>query len=131
MFTNDYILIVDDNKGIRTLLEEFLKSENHEVKTATNGKEALNLIRQHLPSVVLLDSKMPVMNGLEVLRVIDAKWPTLPVIIITAYTKDKELFQYGFVRYFLTKPFDLEFLGEMLRTIIQINNTDKVGSLSC
>ncbi len=126
MIADDYILIVDDNKGIRTLLEEFSKSENYKAKTASDGKEALHLIRQALPSVVLLDSKMPVMNGLEVLKVIDAIWPTLPVIIITAYTKDEKSFPDGRVRYFLTKPFDLKSLGEMLRTIIEnINNTDK------
>ncbi|MFZ3102360.1 MAG: response regulator [Desulfitobacteriaceae bacterium] len=131
MINDDYILIVDDNKGIRTLLEEFLKSENYKVKTASNGIEALHLIRQTLPSVVLLDFKMPVMSGLEVLKVIDTVWTTLPVIIISAYTKNGKLFQDGLVRYFLTKPFDLKSLGEMLRTIIEnINNTDKTGPLS-
>ncbi len=120
---DDYILIVDDNEGVRILLKEFLKSEDYRVKTASNGKEALHLIRQTLPSVVLLDSKMPVMNGLETIKEINAIWPTLPVIIITAYAKDRKLFQ-NFMCYFLTKPFDLKSLKEMLRTINEkIENT--------
>ncbi|MBN1824937.1 MAG: sigma-54-dependent Fis family transcriptional regulator [Candidatus Eisenbacteria bacterium] len=65
--TSDHILVVDDEKGIQTSLRRILEYEGYEVSTASNGEQALDSIRAGVPSLVLLDIKMPGMDGIEVL----------------------------------------------------------------
>jgi len=62
------ILVVDDERVFCDLLKTVLGSNGHEVFTAYNGREALNLFSQHRPQFTLLDLRMPEMNGIEVLR---------------------------------------------------------------
>jgi len=64
----DHILVVDDEKGIQTSLKQILEYENYQVSLASNGGEALDKIRAGGPELVLLDIKMPGMDGIEVLR---------------------------------------------------------------
>ncbi|MBD3308575.1 response regulator [candidate division KSB3 bacterium] len=80
------ILIVDDEKHIRLLYEEEFRDEGYDVLSASNGREALELIEQH-PEIelVLLDIKMPEMDGTEFLRHIRQFSKDLPIIISTAY----------------------------------------------
>jgi CheY-like chemotaxis protein len=79
------ILVVDDEKNIRLLYEEELKDEGYHVLTASNGLEALELIEKQEIDLVLLDIKMPEMDGPEFLRQVRQFNTTLPIIISTAY----------------------------------------------
>lgn len=104
------ILIVDDQNGIRILLVELFSNEGYEMFQAANGKAALEVVEQEVPDLVLLDMKIPGMDGLEILRHIKETHPQINVIMMTAYgeldiiQKAKDL---GALSHF-TKPFDID-----------------------
>lgn len=103
------ILIVDDQRGIRLLLEELFQMEGCQTLVAENGIVALQLMQEKQVDCVLLDMKLPGMEGLEVLERMKRKWPSIPVIVMTAYedlTLKEQVFQLGAEEY-LTKPFDV------------------------
>lgn len=103
------LLIVDDQPGIRMLLEELFKQETFNTKSAESGGEALRIIQKNVPDLVLLDMKMPGIDGIEVLKRIKREWPHIPVIMMTAYGEvelTEQAAQLGADRYF-TKPFDI------------------------
>jgi|UniRef100_A0A7C5EKY5 two-component system nitrogen regulation response regulator NtrX len=79
------ILVVDDEPQIRETLSGLLKDEGFEVMTSPDGEQALHTVREELPDLVLLDLALPGKDGLEVLRDLKELYPTLPVIIISAY----------------------------------------------
>ena len=115
------ILIAEDEKTQRELLEGFLKKEGYLVNTAANGREALQKLRGEFFDVALLDHKMPDLDGLQTLREIRKLYPDLPSVMMTAYgtvetavTAMKE----GAVDY-LTKPIDLEELLILLNKVIE------------
>lgn len=101
------ILVVDDEKNIRLTLVEALSSLQTEIDTAINGEEALAKLKEKDFSLILLDLKMPGMDGMEVLRRLRKIRPDIKVIIITAYgTIDSavEAMKLGAVD-FIQKPF--------------------------
>ena len=83
-----HILIVDDNPRARAGLSAFLSSREglKVVCEASNGQEAISKIKSCLPDLVIMDIKMPVMDGLEATRIIKKNWPQIKVIILTIYT---------------------------------------------
>ena len=104
------ILVVDDERVFCDLLKTVLGSNGHEVFTAYNGREALDLFSQHRPQVTLLDLRMPEMNGIEVLRQIRIIDASAAVMILTAWGSDaleKQARQLG-VTDFLSKTLALD-----------------------
>ncbi|NNE04429.1 MAG: response regulator [Xanthomonadales bacterium] len=85
-----HILIVDDNESVRNILAHKLKKQGHTIRMGGSGREALNLIREQVPDILLLDLFMYDMNGFEVLKEMhkDEDLRSIPVIIITGL-KDK------------------------------------------
>ncbi len=79
------ILIIDDEHSIRETLEMFLREKGYEVVTSKDGEEGLRLIQRERPDIVILDIRLPGMDGLEVLRRIKEKEEGIHVIMITAY----------------------------------------------
>lgn len=107
---NKKVLIVDDQNGIRVLLMEVFSGEGYEAYQASNGKEALELVQQVTPDIVLLDMKIPGMDGLEILKQIKQMKPDMNVIMMTAYGEldmIKEATELGALMHF-TKPFDID-----------------------
>jgi two-component system response regulator (stage 0 sporulation protein F) len=103
------ILIVDDQKGVRRLLEELFKKDGWEVELAADGKEAVESADKFLPDIILMDMKMPNMNGLEASQIILKKYNNLDIIMMTAYGEMdvvKEALDAG-VKRCITKPFDI------------------------
>jgi len=103
------ILIVDDQKGVRRLLEELFKKDGWEVQLAADGKEAIQRADEFLPDIILMDMKMPNMNGLEASRIILNNISDLDIIMMTAYGEMdvvKEALDAG-VKRCITKPFDI------------------------
>lgn len=103
------ILIVDDQKGVRRLLEELFKRDGWEVQVAADGQEAVDKVAESLPDIVLMDMKMPNMNGLEASQRILKKHGDLDIVMMTAYGEMdivKEALDVG-VKRCITKPFDI------------------------
>ena len=104
------VLIVDDQNGIRVLLEEVFNSEGYETFQAANGKTALEIVRKEAPDLVLLDMKIPGMDGLDILKHIKKINEKIKVIMMTAYGEldmIKEATDLGALMHF-TKPFDID-----------------------
>ena len=104
------ILIVDDERVLCDLLKAVLAGHGHEVFTAYNGREALDLFSQHRPQFTLLDLRMPEMNGIEVLRQIRTIDASAAVMILTGWGSDdleKQARQLG-VTDFLSKALALD-----------------------
>lgn len=103
------LLIVDDQTGIRLLLDEVFRREGFVTRLAANGAEALQAVEDEVPGCILLDMKMPGIDGVEVLKRIKKRWPEIPVIMMTAYGElemTDDALQIGALKYF-TKPFDI------------------------
>ncbi|PYE42754.1 two-component system response regulator (stage 0 sporulation protein F) [Paenibacillus barcinonensis] len=104
------VLIVDDQNGIRILLMEVFSSEGYNTFQAANGKIALEIVNKDKPDLVLLDMKIPGMDGLEILKHIKEIDPEIKVIMMTAYGEldmIKEATDLGALMHF-TKPFDID-----------------------
>ena len=85
MNEREKILIVDDEPDTILILQDRLEMEGYEVATATDGHEALGLIDQALPDLVLLDIQMPLLDGIETLTHVHEKYPGLLVLMLTAH----------------------------------------------
>lgn len=115
------LLIVDDEVEICDFLKSFFEERNYEVKTASSGQAALELLEQYRPHVVLLDIRMTGMDGIQVLEIIKKKHPRIKVIMVTALeTRDKieECLRLGADNY-ITKPLSLEYLENDVREKIE------------
>jgi two-component system response regulator (stage 0 sporulation protein F) len=111
------ILVVDDQFGVRMLLHEVLSLDGYQTYQASGGKEALQLFDEVKPDLVILDMKMPGMNGLDILRSIRKRPSDVQVFMMTAYGEldmIKEATRLGVKTYF-TKPFDIDKLRESVR----------------
>ena len=118
------ILVIDDEEHMCWALEKGLRQEGYQVITATRGKQGLELIRNETPSLVILDLKMPEMDGLEVLVKAKDLMPYLPVIMITAHgTIDTaiEAMKLGATDY-ITKPFDLDELKLIVKQAMMVSH---------
>lgn len=103
------ILVVDDDEGIREILQMAFMTEGYSVTTAANGKEALDIL-SHSPhyGLILLDLMMPKMNGWEFVEAFQkSNHPQIPIILMTAYTDRVKNID---VKEVISKPMDFEAL---------------------
>jgi CheY-like chemotaxis protein len=122
------VLVVDDDEAIRQMLMEVLEISGYHVRTAANGREALEQVERHPPAVVVLDAIMPEMDGptfLEEQRRRPAL-PHVPTVVISAYPERAEasMRELG-VEAFLPKPFRLEELVYVLERIAPTEGNPK------
>ncbi len=116
------VLIVDDEKNVRDLLKEILEEEDYTVFEADNGKKAVEAVSEKYPDCILLDVRMPVMDGMEAFLKIREIAPDLPVIFLTAYGSSDiaiKAMKKGAYDY-LTKPFDIEELKIKVKKAIEL-----------
>lgn len=123
--TKPQILIVEDEAGINEVYQIVLKGAGYSVRAAFNGQEALNLLNTIEPNVILLDLRMPKVDGLEFLRQYDLKkHPKVKVVILSNYDAEneiKEAHRLGASRYVLkawSSPNELELL---VKKVLQEN----------
>jgi len=116
------ILVVDDEKQICGLLDEFLSQKGYQVITATSGEEALERLEEESPHLILLDIRMPGMDGMECLRIIKEKDEKTGVIMTTGVgdmDTIKEALKLG-VNDYILKPIDLDYLEKLIISWKQI-----------
>jgi two-component system response regulator (stage 0 sporulation protein F) len=111
------ILIVDDQFGIRILLNEVFQKEGYQTFQAANGIQALDILKKNNPDLVLLDMKIPGMDGIEILKRMKVIDPDIRVIIMTAYGEldmIQEAKDLGALTHF-AKPFDIDDIRAAVR----------------
>jgi DNA-binding response OmpR family regulator len=112
------ILVVDDDEAIRTLLQEELEEEGYKVLIATNARDALKMVAAEPLDLVVLDIRMPGMDGLEALpRILGIK-EGLPVIMNTAYSQYQDSFMSWAADAYVVKSSDLTELKEKIKELI-------------
>ena len=115
------VLIVDDEKLIRTLLHHYCAQNDFEVVEAENGQEALQRINAECPDLVIMDVMMPGINGLHVARRIRKSFDKnqLPILFLTSESDSQTRYEAiaAGAQVFLTKPISL---GDLLKSIRQL-----------
>jgi two-component system, response regulator, stage 0 sporulation protein F len=118
------LLIVDDQYGIRILLNEVFQKEGYQTYQAANGVQALSIIESDRPDLVLLDMKIPGMDGIEILKRLKQIDSTIEVFIMTAYGELDMIQQakdLGAITHF-AKPFDIDEIRSAVKAQIPIES---------
>lgn len=120
MEIRDRVLIVEDDKSIRSFLQTILEANNYEVLVAQTGLNAYSLITSQCPDIVILDLGLPDMDGMKILQSV-REWSQMPIIVVSArsHEKDKvEALDMGADDY-ITKPFGTSELLARIRAAIR------------
>jgi len=128
----DFILVVDDEPQIRDLLKRFLTLRGYKVRVASDGQQALTMVEQQAPQLIVLDVYMPGINGVEVLRQLRRRKFTGGVILLTGSQDDKllqEALDLGSVDV-MGKPVDLERLALAIQVGCILTEQQGLGSWS-
>ncbi|WP_085994019.1 response regulator [Oceanobacillus senegalensis] len=113
------VLVVDDQAGIRLLLTDVLENEGYHVQEATTGKEALEKIHNVHFDMMILDYKLPIVDGAEVLQKMEKENIELPSIVMSGLAESisLELERYQNVKKILAKPFNVHEVLEEVKAI--------------
>ena len=117
MTQSAHILVVDDDPDIRAAISMMLEEEGYTVNTASHGADALALLERTAPALILLDMRMPVMDGWSFMQAYrQSSLPVVPVIVLTA-ARDAAIYAHQVAATdYLAKPFRIE---ELLRVVDQ------------
>ena len=113
------ILVVDDDKNLRRLYQAELEAEGYQVILAENGRQALELAASNAPDLVVMDIKMPEMDGLEAMGRLLQDRIGRPVILNSAYSSFQENFLAWAAEGYIIKSSDLTPLKERIRAALQ------------
>ncbi|KGX86469.1 response regulator [Pontibacillus litoralis] len=118
------VLIVDDQSGIRFLLQEVIKNKGCQTFEAKTGQEAIEQVKQHEPDFIFIDLKLPIKDGITVLTELEAEGYAIPAVMMSGLTQMEwnELSLPRNVRGTITKPFDIE---EIERIITEFCNVKR------
>lgn len=114
------ILLVDDDPQLTHVVSMFFEMEGYKVLVARGGQQALDLLKEMRPDVVLLDLMMPGVSGLEVCKQIrlDKRTANLPVAAFTAFELREDDMREAGADQFIVKPYSLQGLAEVVRGMI-------------
>ena len=117
------IVVADDDRMFRKAAETTLRRQGYAVTTASDGEEALQLIRAERPDIIVLDLIMPKLQGFDVLQVLkqDSLTATIPVIVLSSLTQEQdkqEALDLGAVAYFNKATFSLSELVKQVETTL-------------
>lgn len=115
------ILLVEDDKNVRSLLKEELNDDGYSILSASNGKEALSILKRQdteKPDLIILDLRMPKMDGFETMGHILKSRQNTPVIIHTAYSSYKNDVMVLAADAYVEKSHDLTKLKSVIRELI-------------
>lgn len=113
-----FILVVEDDPDLRECIETTLSSMHFSVSGAANGKEALEAIERRWPDLVLLDMKMPIMDGWAFARALDARGERPTIVVMTAAPDPAERAREVRAQGWLGKPFELRDLEGIVRRFV-------------
>lgn len=117
---NTKILVVDDERDVCEVIAHYLGKRGHKVITANNAREAIFKLLSEKPTLILLDIRMPEIDGIECLRIIKILDKEVPVIMVSAVTdldKAREAMELGAMDY-LAKPLGFEALEMAINTYL-------------
>jgi DNA-binding response OmpR family regulator len=117
------IMCVDDDASLLTLYQEELAEEGYKVIVARNGKEAVTLFSRENPNLVILDIRMPEMDGITALNALLGKNRQVPIIFNTAYPQYKENFMTWGADAYVVKSPDLSELKQTIQRVLQRRKT--------
>jgi CheY-like chemotaxis protein len=115
------ILIVDDDEGIREMLADLMEVLGYRSVVAGNGKEGLARLEKEKVSLVISDIKMPVMDGIEMMKKIKENFSDLEVLLITGYEADysrEEVKEAGAADY-IYKPFNIDVIEKKIKSLLE------------
>lgn len=119
METKPKVLIVDDEEGLRFLYSEELREEVYEPISVKNGKEAMQILKNSKPDLIVLDIVMPVMDGMETLGRILGQHKDIPVILNSSSPVYKDDYMSWIADAYLTKSSDLKELRGTIRNLLE------------
>src|SRR4051812_24343224 len=125
------ILVVDDDQSIATAFEHFLRFEGHECRLASNAEDAVRLIAERQPTLIMMDIRMPGVDGLQALRDIRSRFPGVYVVMMTGYGTSQtsiDAIREGAYDY-LTKPLDLDELREVIRKALATQQASDITAV--
>ncbi len=120
MIPQEPILVVDDDPAILETVTDILQDEGYAVATAKNGQEALQEVERRRPSLVLLDMRMPVLDGWGFARLLAERGIRVPIVVMTAAQDARRWAQEIGAAGFVPKPFDL---AELLLAVERVRRT--------
>ncbi len=122
------ILVVEDDKNQCLLFKNELSEEGYTVEVARDGREAMTKAKQHPPDLVVMDIRMPVMNGIEAMGWLLAKNNKIPIIINTAYSSYKDNFMSWAADAYVVKSSDLLELKRTIKDVLEKKRLQKEGA---
>jgi DNA-binding response OmpR family regulator len=118
------ILVVDDEQNIKFAYKEELKEDGYQVLVAATVEEAMKMLNKQIPDLIILDIKIPGMDGIEVMRKIKAAKGDIPIILCSTYGQYKQEFKVWASDAYVVKSADLR---ELKLTINEIFNQQKTS----
>jgi CheY-like chemotaxis protein len=118
------ILVVDDDPSILETVVEFLDLEGYPVRTARNGVEALGVVEQTAPSLVLLDMRMPVLDGWGFVQALRQQRLRFPIVVMTAAQDARRWAEEVDAAGYVAKPFDLDDLLGAVERVLRKESAD-------
>ena len=118
--TRASVLVVDDQADLAEMMAAMIKRDGHEVRTATSGPEAVAAVEARLPDLVLTDLGMPGMSGLDLADALHARWPKLPVALVTGWgpTVDAARTRQSDIIQVIGKPFRMSEVRGLLARVL-------------
>ncbi|ASK62061.1 response regulator [Virgibacillus phasianinus] len=116
-----HILVVDDQPGIRFLLDEVFTNEGYQVTTAITGKDALDRVHARTFDLIMLDYKLPVMDGVNVLQQLEAENIIIPSILMSGLVEEimHEEDNCALIEHIVAKPFNILEVCEMVNGLLE------------
>lgn len=114
------VLIVDDQTGIRLLLEEVIRGEGYQVTSCEDGISAINYVKEHQPDLMIIDLQIPLRSGSEVVAILEESGYQIPTIFISGLIENAKALtnNYQTVKGYISKPFNLIDVKEKINQLM-------------